>query len=198
MDHPKHDYRRQTPDDAKFTLWSEQIKASSHHAFTELFNAMHAPLLRHAYRYTSDTEAARDIVQNAFLKIWEWREKLEPKKSLKSLLYTIARNLSLNHKRSRRPSTEQPLDSFVDYRVPSADDILDGMILQKHLRQFINELPPKRKQAFVLSRYYEMSHKEIAQEMGVKHRTVNTHIVHALRDLKARLASLGTIRKTHE
>ena len=167
---------------------------SDQHAFSELFEAMHANLLRYAYRYTGRPEAARDIVQDAFLKLWQARETLDPSRSLRGLLYTIVRNLSLNLKRSSH-HVKDPLPLHgIDDGMPSADQRLDGSILETYLRKFIDELPPRRRQAFVLSRYHGLSHKEIAAEMKLTSRTVNTHIVLALRYLRSRVAALQEIK----
>ena len=88
------------PTDDSFIRWSERLQSSDQRAFSELFEAMHVALLRYAWRFTSDQEAARDIVQDAFLKLWQIRAKVDPKRSLKALLYTMVRNLALNHKRA--------------------------------------------------------------------------------------------------
>ena len=77
--------------------------------------------------------------------------------------------------------------------MPGADLRLDGSILEEHLKQFIEELPPRRKEAFMLSRYDGLSHREIAVRMKLTPRTVNTHIVLALRYLRSRVEALQTI-----
>ena len=191
------DPRRQLHDDSAFVQWSRRIKASDQRAYAELFEAMHANLIRYAFRYTGQSEAARDIVQDAFLKVWQARESLDPSRSLRGLLYTIVRNLSLNFKRSAQRAKDPLPPSDIEDGLPAADQHLDGSILETNLRKFIDELPPRRKQAFVLSRFHGMSHKEIAAEMQLTSRTVNTHIVHALRYLRARIAALQDI-KAHE
>ena len=88
------------PTDDSFIRWSERLQSSDQRAFSELFEAMHVALLRYAWRFTGDQEAARDIVQDAFLKLWLIRTDVDPKRSLKALLYTMVRNLALNHKRA--------------------------------------------------------------------------------------------------
>ena len=158
---------------------------------------MHAPLLRYAFRYTGQSEAARDIVQDAFLKLWQTREKLDPGRSLRGLLYTIVRNLSLNFKRSSHHARDPLPEYGIRDSMPSADQRLDESILEDNLRKFIAELPPRRRQAFELSRFEGLSHKEIAAKMNLTSRTVNTHIVLALRSLRGRVAALQDI-KAHE
>ena len=63
-------------------------------------------------------------------------------------------------------------------------------MLQRSIHGWIQELPPRRAEAFALSRYNGFSHDEIATIMGVSKRTVETHILLALRELRARLDAL--------
>jgi len=175
-----------------FANWGEHIRNSGQRAFSELFNVMHAPLLRYAERFTGNREAARDVVQDAFLKLWQVRATIDPKRSLKSLMYTIVRNLSLNYIRSARNASD-PLPLYgIDDGNPSAAMRLDASMREKYIKQFIDELPPRRREAFVLSRFHGLTHAEIAKEMNLTSRTVNTHIVLALRYLRGRLGGLDS------
>ena len=63
-------------------------------------------------------------------------------------------------------------------------------MLDERLRMFIEQMPDRRREAFMLSRYEGLSHEEIAQVMKLTPRTVNTHIVLALKDLRNRLGAL--------
>lgn len=151
---------------------------------------MHPVLLRYAWRFTGEREAARDVVQDAFFKLWQIRETVDPSRSLKALLYTMVRNLALNSKRAARHTNGVfPEHGLVD-TTPSVDQRVQAEMLNAHLRQCINELPRRRREAFMLSRYEGLSHSEIAQVMGLTPRTVNTHIVLALKDLRKRLGTL--------
>jgi RNA polymerase sigma-70 factor (family 1) len=190
MPNPLSNQGAALPSDASFTRWSERLQSSDQRAFSELFEAMHTTLLRYAWRYTNDREAARDVVQDAFLKLWQIREDVDPAKSLKALLYTIVRNLSLNHKRSAQHTNGILPEYDLHDRSPSADQRVEASLLNERLRRFIEEMPERRREAFMLSRYEGLSHEEIAQVMNLTPRTVNTHIVLALKDLRNRLGAL--------
>ena len=178
------------PSDDSFIRWSERLQSSDQRAYSELFEAMHVVLLRYAWRFTSDQEAARDIVQDAFLKLWQIRADIDPKRSLKALLYTMVRNLALNYKRAAQHTSGVFPEHDLHDRAPTADQQLEASILGDRLRLYIDQMPQRRREAFMLSRFEGLSHGEIAQVMNLTPRTVNTHIVLALKDLRKRLSVL--------
>ena len=91
--------------------------------------------------------------------------------------------------------SDEGISDFSTYDpAPSQDDQLDSRLLEAHLKTYIEELPPRRRQAFMLSRFGGLSHKEIAETMGLTPRTVNTHIVLALRTLRSRFEALKRTR----
>lgn len=192
MKSPRHDSTRAIQADDLVRL-SERLRSDDPRAFSELFEAMHPVLLRYAWSILKRKEAAQDIVQDAFLKLWQIRATVDPKRSLNALLYTMVRNLALNHKRSAKYEAgtlpeQGPLDDS-----PAADERMDTDMLRIRLARYIRELPPRRREAFTLSRYEGLSHEEIAQVMQLTPRTVNTHITLALRDLRKRVHALQTI-----
>ena len=178
------------PSDDSFIRWSERLQSSDQRAYSELFEAMHVVLLRYAWRFTGDQEAARDIVQDAFLKLWQIRAEVDPQRSLKALLYTMVRNLALNYKRSAQHTSSVFLEHDLPDRAPTAEEQLEASILGDRLRLYIDQMPERRREAFMLSRFEALSHEEIAQVMNLTPRTVNTHIVLALKDLRKRLGVL--------
>jgi RNA polymerase sigma-70 factor (ECF subfamily) len=151
---------------------------------------MHVVLLRYAWRFTGEQEAARDIVQDAFLKLWQIRADIDPQRSLKALLYTMVRNLALNHKRAAQHTSGVFPEHDLRDHAPAADLLVEASMLGDRLRLYIEQMPERRREAFMLSRFEGLSHEEIAQVMNLTPRTVNTHIVLALKDLRNRLGAL--------
>ena len=176
--------------DEAFVSWSKRLRKSDERAFSELFEAMQVRLLQYAFGITRDREVARDIVQDTFLKLWQIRETVDPGRSLKALLYTIVRNLALNSQRAAgRTNGVFPEHGIAD-PAPSADESVHADLVQKALYRFIDELPERRRMAFVLTRFEGLSHDEVAQAMNLTPRTVNTHIVLAMKDLRKRMKRL--------
>jgi RNA polymerase sigma-70 factor (ECF subfamily) len=172
---------------------ASRIRDSDHRAYAELFKRTHAPLLRYVFRFTGSEARALDVVQDVFLKLWEQREKLDIRISVKAFLYTMARHRALNTRRNDSRQEAMSDEALQDLAQPAVDDLdtaLDARELDRCFRTWIRQLPPRRAEAFVLSRFHELSHREISAIMGLSKRTVDTHIVHALRFLKERYACL--------
>lgn len=167
----------------------QRLQASDRGAFSALFQEMHEALLRYAWQVTQDEAAAQDVVQEAFVKLWQVRMDLDTEKSIRGLLYTIVRNRALNHRRT--PLFDATPLEYVENGIPDESIMpeanLDAETLQAKLRQWISELPARRREAFELSRYHGLSHDEISQMMALSPATVNRHIVLALQTLRDRL-----------
>ena len=165
--------------------WSRRIRASDRDAYTDLFDTMQAPRLRYAPRLTNE-ETAYDVVQNAFVSLWQMRASIDPDRSLKSLLYTLGRNEALNQRRAMdrrrdRHSEYSPSGS------PLPPENVEAEALQARLQQWIDDLPERQREAFRLSRFGGLSHDEIADVMNIKPRTVTNHVTKALQTLRDRL-----------
>ena len=161
--------------------------------FSAVFRRFHAPLLRYALRITSDAATAADVLQDVFLKLWEDRQTLSVQVSLQALLYTMVRNRALNRlRRTQRLAQDVAVEDVMNRdEEPRSDATLEASDLQRHLYRWIDDLPPRRAEAFTLSRYHGLKHREIAALMGVSERTVDTHILLALRELRRRLDDLN-------
>lgn len=174
-----------------FSAWSHRLRASDATACTELFRALHAPLIYYAQQLLGHEQAACDVVQDAFIKLWEHRKTLDPERSLKAYLYTIVRNTAFHHmntvRREQRYRSDEALPETA--AASTLDETLVAEELQTKIRGWINELPPRRQEAFRLSRVNGLSHEEIATVMGLAPRTVTHHIMLALQHLRARLAT---------
>lgn len=162
-------------------------------AYAEIFRRLHGPLIRYARRITHDDAVAYDVLQDVFMKLWEDRMTLTVKVSLKAMLYTMVRNRAFNSlRRNKWMATEMAVEDMQDLyeTAPHRDETLDAERLQQRIARWIDELPTRRGEAFILSRYHGLRHSEIAALMGLSERTVDTHILHALRDLRGRLDQL--------
>ncbi len=155
-------------------------------SFDELFRSLHAPLVNYAFRYLKRRDSASDIVQDAFIKLWHQRDSLEHQQSLKAYMYTIVRNLSLNY---LRDNARELTDSDLLYKTElaavtenSEEELKKQRI--RLLKRWVLELPERQREAFELSRYEGLDHEEIALVMDVSRKTVNNHIVEALRNLQ--------------
>ena len=178
--------------DETFTTLCRRLKASDRAAFEQVFQALHDGIYRYVRSLTKDGDTARDIVQDVFVKLWEAREQLDPTKSLEAYVYRMARNRVYNHTRNRRTRankrSELQSTSAVREQGPQPPDAkLNADVLEDNMQTWIEELPERQREAFALSRFEGLSHDEIASVMEISPRTVNNHIVSALKTLRARI-----------
>ena len=174
------------PTDEQFQQWCRRIKASDREAFESVFDVLHDPLARYALQITGRKAAARDIVQYAFTCLWDMREDLDPEESLEALLFRIVRNRAYNTERDRRTreTKHDELRRDTDPVRPDPGAQLDAERLEANLRSWIEKLPDRQREALTLSRFEDLSHEAIADVMGISPRTVNNHIVQALKKLR--------------
>ncbi|HMS03168.1 MAG TPA: RNA polymerase sigma-70 factor [Gemmatimonadaceae bacterium] len=188
-----------TQDAARYAEWARRLAADDATALRALFEDTYEPLWRSVVRLVGDEAIARDLAQDAFVRVWDRRATLDPSLSLRALLYRTVRNLALNQLRddqTRRQLLADPSAAAIAARPRDparADAHVEAAELAERIRAYIAELPPRQREALVLSRFDGLSHQEIADVMGCAPRTVNNHLVRALEHLRARLASLGTV-----
>ena len=151
------------------------------------------PLVRFALRWMREAEAAEELVQDVFVKVWEKRSELALDESLKSYLFTAVRNRAFNYLRDQaRKGQTDSIDENIDLEAPKGDP-LEFADLQAIIQQGLDSLPPRCRAIFLLSREAEMSYKEIAAEMEVSIKTVEGQMSIALRKLRAFLTERDVI-----
>lgn len=167
----------------------ELLQKGSHKAFEWVFDTYYEPLCRYAYSIIRDSNDAQDIVQKVFYKLWDQHEELEIKTSLKSYLYRMVHNESLNQAQQKKNRSEINY-SIVSENGTSHEDVsefIHSSELQTALTNVIGNLAPKCREAFEMSRLQQKSYAEIAQKMNISVNTVENHISKALRQLRIAL-----------
>jgi RNA polymerase sigma-70 factor (ECF subfamily) len=178
------------PDDARRSDAElvARIRGGDADALGEVYRAHATGLARFVARLVQSQEAAEEIVQDMFLRIWVRRERLFLDDTLKSYLYRAARNRGLNHLRRRRLEQlwlgRQPRE---EPRSPPADAPSDDRALAAAIRAAVDRLPERCRQVFVLSREHGMTYGEIAAVMEISVKTVETQMGRALRALRRSL-----------
>jgi RNA polymerase sigma-70 factor (ECF subfamily) len=179
-------------DECPFDEWCRRLKASDRSAYAELFEEMYDPLFRYVRSITKTPDAARDVTQDVFIRLWEVRDSLSTDQSLEAYLYRIARNRAYNHERNQRTRTEKEEDvreqTPAQPAPPTRPDVqADADQLEDRLWRWIGELTERQREALVLSRFDGLSHEEVGEVMDISPRTVNNHIVRALKHLRGRI-----------
>jgi RNA polymerase sigma-19 factor, ECF subfamily len=167
---------------------AEQISVGSEHAFQEVFERHWKPLYAFVLRLISDEDQTKDILQNTFLEIWKRKEQLFAADSLMPLLIKIAKNeiITLFRKDKVRLAGDEILIRNLQ-QIASADDQLIATELQGEIDKVLVKMPVNMRQCFHLSKYENMSVKEIAAELMLSEQTVKNNISEALKRLRLAL-----------
>ena len=155
-------------------------------AFCELYAAYKNRLIYFAMRFLKSREYAEDVFQDAFTIIWQGRRFINPDASFSSYLYTIVRNRILNQLRdlvTQDKLKEQILQQAVDYSNDTQNEILANDLKQL-ISCAMQQLTPRQRKIFEMSREQQMSHKEIADVLGISVNTVQESISTSLRTLR--------------
>jgi RNA polymerase sigma-70 factor (ECF subfamily) len=163
------------------------ISEFGYREFISVYDLYAEDLLRFVYSYVNDREAARDIVHDVFVGLWARRSQIDASRPFKALVFTLARNLSLNHLRHARVVEESlgPLSRQWTHD-EQPDDIC--RISPEVLRARLDALPDKQREVLIRCVIENKMHKQVAQELGISVNTVKTHIRRALASLRDDLA----------
>lgn len=156
-------------------------------AFNTLYKEYSGRLYRFALGYLKSKDEAEELVQEVFTIIWEKRKDLKEELSFKSFLFTIAFNIIRKHFRTKA--------YFADYLKAEMGDNLDMQTSQKitydslyrFITDLVNQLPARRKEIFIKSRFEGLSIKEIADELKISHKTVENQLTDALKFIRTNL-----------
>lgn len=174
-----------------FTL----TQKDDHRAYSEIYNRYSRLLYSHAYKKLGDRELSMDFVQDLFTNFWIKRAELNIKSSLAAYLFTAVRNRILDHFAFSNMSSGYIV--HIQQSSPLSADLTDHRIREKQLMALIEievaALPDKMRKIFEMSRKEHMSHKEIAQELGISEQTVRKQIQNSIRILRPKLRILITV-----
>jgi RNA polymerase sigma-70 factor (ECF subfamily) len=164
------------------------LKAGDIGSYTTLYNRYFRLLYGYAYKKLWDKELAKDLIQNFFVTLWIKRTEITIDHSVSGYFFTVVNRRIADHflHKGVEEKYVESLSAFI--AEPSQPDHL---IREKQLTYFINAeiqaLPSRMREVFRLSRNEHLSHKEIAQRMGIAESTVNRQVSNALSLLKSRL-----------
>src|SRR5215831_18134012 len=145
-----------------------------------------------AYSFLRDREAAEDVTQDVFIKIWRALPGFDGRASMSTWIYTISRNASLSALRARRPqsslSDPEVLEAVESTNpVPSADVTVDRAALLR----LVDQLPTKQRQVIMLFYMEAQTHEEVATMLGMPVGTVKTLLHRARARLSAAAAKVS-------
>lgn len=167
-----------------------ELKNGSFHAFERLYNMYSGKLYNFIMRISSGNQyMAEEVVQSAFIRVWEVRERVEPESSFISFLCIIAKNLLMNM--YQRQTVEYVYNEYLKNtgvdRDSQTEESIDLRFLNEYIDSLAEELPAQRKKIFILSKRQNYTNKEIAEMMGISESTVATQLSLAVKFMREQL-----------
>ncbi|WP_321285878.1 RNA polymerase sigma-70 factor [uncultured Sunxiuqinia sp.] len=167
----------------------ERFKVGDEAAFELLFRFYYAGLVLYANQIILNRADSEEIVQDFFVRLWEDRLKINITDSLKPYLFTCIKNKAFNYLKSVgiKEKVHQYIKEQVEEDILYDPDIYISEELQGEIKRAIEKLPERCREVFMKSRFKGDSNDEIANELNISKRTVETQISKALRILRVEL-----------
>jgi RNA polymerase sigma-70 factor (ECF subfamily) len=156
------------------------IRKGDKHAFEILFTEYYGRLCEYSNTICNNQEIAAEIVQDFLVKFWENRHRLHIT-SVKPYLFKSIHNNTVRH--IVRKKSIEPIKNEDEY----GSEYLRDFELSETLEKSIEDLPPRCREIFILSRMDNLRHKEIANKLGISERTVEVQIRKAGKILKEKM-----------
>ena len=163
----------------------------SEKVFENIFNTYAKDLKRFLYFKTQDMDLAEDIMQDAFVKLWDNCEKVSYDKA-KSFLFTVAKNLFFNIKKHEKVILKHHNQSIRSSECETPEYIMIEKEFLIKIENVIASLPEKQKEVFLLSRIEKKKYKEIAEMLGISVKAVEKRMHFALLVMREKIYKLGT------
>lgn len=155
-------------------------------SFKKLFEKHYNELCSLAYNYLKDFEKSEDVVQEIYIKVWEKKQNLVTEKNAHYYLFTSVKNNCIDilrkHKYTLSLSDEVVANKLTDDESYDNDD--NNITAQEFIQKALEELSPKCKLIFMMSRFDNMTYKEIADKLNLSVKTVENQMGKAIRIMR--------------
>lgn len=171
--------------------------------FNKLFNDYYQQFVYFAMGYIKDETKSEDFVSEAFSIYWEKKEMLPKDTNPQGYILTIIKNKCLNYLQHKniKLKAAQEISEHAQWILDTSINTLEACdpytIFSQEILQIIestiDKLPIKTKQIFKMSRFEDLSHQEIAQQLDLSTKSIEYHITKALKELRITLRDFLTI-----
>lgn len=161
------------------------IKNGDHNAFKSFYDANFEKLFVYLKNRGIRSDAAEDIIQKAFIYIWENRQKIDSSLSLRAYIYRIAYTRMLNYLDQKKDTTEW--DAKFNKVELTPQDNAEYSDLQSSFKRTLHKMPERRRAVFEHCFIHELTYKEAAEALSISPKTVENHMALAFKDMRASL-----------
>lgn len=177
-----------------FKIDLDSLRQGNKHAYEAIYFEFYDVLYHLALQYLNNKQQAQEMVQDAFLKLWEIRESINSNTNIRNFLYTIIKNNSLNFLRNKQTALKhhdiiQHHELEMQYQSLQriGDELMIADELQAKIEVALDKLPEDVRTVFIMSRFEDLKNAEIADKLGVSIKTVEARMTRALKHLKLEL-----------
>ncbi|MBC7896140.1 MAG: RNA polymerase sigma-70 factor [Cytophagaceae bacterium] len=168
-----------------------RLRLGDERALELVFRAHYPAMVAVVRRIVFAPDVAEELVQDVFFKLWTKRETLAEIDALKTYLYRAARNTALNHLRRlklEQAHEEREAAKGEPVTIEATDDSATASEVTEAVHAAINRLPTRCREIFLMSREGGLTYGEIAAELGISIKTVETQMGRALKSLRLSLS----------
>ena len=168
-------------------LFKKVVNENSYHDFEIIYKHYYDYLCHYAWKFVNEKELAEEVVSEVFYKLWKNKKKIKVKTSFRSYLFIAVRNQSFDYLRKIRKvnyidDTEAIKSKIVDRHSPLEEAIFNEIYL--NLEKAIENLPQQCRLIFRMSRDEGLRYREIANQLNISIKTVETQMGRALKRLR--------------
>lgn len=169
---------------------TRSIEISGIADFEQLFKSQYSRLCSYANLFLNDPDAAEDVVQDVFFKLWNNRGELTINTTIKSYLFRAVRNGCMNVIDHMSVRDAYKIVNEEDIRNSETSLIDEAVVseLEQRIKETIDQLPVERRKIFIMSRFDGLKYREIADQLNISVKTVENQMYQALRFLREKLA----------
>lgn len=161
------------------------LKEGDKDSFAAIYKKYYGKVYNFSCLYLTSKCEVEDVVQEVFLKLWNVRAFLKEDEKLTNYLFIITRNFIFNQ---YRKSFNEKVYKMTIVNGPSETYNIENKIETKDLKEYIQklveELPPRQREVFRMSREEHLTYSEIAERLNISEKTVERHINEALKFLR--------------
>lgn len=163
----------------------KRIKEGDEEAFRTFFEEHYDGLFLFLRNRNVSRQAAEDLIQKAFIYIWQNRKKIAPEKSLKAYLFRIAYTRMINYFKQKKEFIE--IDDRINGVSRTPHDAAEFNNLHETFQKTVADMPEKRRMVFESCFIQDLTYKETAENLSISVKTVENHMALAFKDLRKKL-----------
>lgn len=166
------------------------IKEGDHAAFMEVYEELHVKVFRFFLKRIFLHDTAKDLTQQCFIRLWQFRHTLSYGYPLEKQVFIIARSLLINH--LKKEATQRKIRLAHQRSLSGEEQPAVSVLFERanEVNAAIETLPPVRKRVIILKTFHGCTNKEIAAQLKISVKTVEDHVSKAFRHIRQVIALL--------